>query len=85
MGGPVTVIVPAYNAEEYLDAQLAALMVQDPTTVGGIIIADNGSTDRTRAVAASAAKRDRRIRVVDAACGRGGRVCAQHGGSGRVR
>ena len=71
MGGPVTVIVPAYNAEEYLGAQLAALMVQDPATVGEIIVADNGSTDRTHAVAASAAKRDRRIRVVDAACRRG--------------
>lgn len=69
--GPVTVIVPAYNAEECLGAQLAALMVQDPATVGEIIIVDNGSTDRTRAVAASAAERDRRIRVVDAARRRG--------------
>lgn len=79
MGGPVTVIVPAYNAEKYLGAQLAALMVQDPATVGEIIVADNGSTDRTRAVAASAADHDRRVRVVDAA-GRRGAAYARNAG-----
>ncbi|TWP37692.1 glycosyltransferase [Leekyejoonella antrihumi] len=68
---PVSVIVPAYNAQSFLPEQLAALMSQDAAVVREIVVADNGSTDRTHDVAVHVALQDRRIRVVDASGRRG--------------
>lgn len=69
--GPVSVIVPAFNAARFLPEQLAALSGQDRGIVGEIVVADNGSSDATRQVAARAAERDGRIRLLDASGVRG--------------
>lgn len=47
----VTVVIPAYNAGQYLDSQLAALSRQSCSNAWEVIVSDNGSTDDTLAVA----------------------------------
>lgn len=65
-----SVVIPTYNAEETLGEQLAALAGQDGDISYEVIVADNGSTDSSGAVA-------RRwsdvldLRVVDASARRG--------------
>ena len=50
-GGPIDVIIPAYNEEASIDLVLGDL---PPTLVRRVLVVDNGSTDRTAAVAAAA-------------------------------
>ena len=59
----VSIFIPAYNREQYLSATLDSLLAQ---TFGDfeIIVADDGSTDRTLAIARDYAVRDSRIRVL---------------------
>jgi glycosyltransferase involved in cell wall biosynthesis len=59
----VSIFVPTYNREKYLPQTLDSLLAQ---TFGDfeIIIADDGSTDRTLEIANEYAIRDSRIRVV---------------------
>ena len=58
----VSVVVPAFNAEATLERALAAIVAQDYPPGGYEIIAvDNGSLDRTAAVAARFAPRVRTI------------------------
>lgn len=47
----ISVVIPAYNEEQYLGACLQSLMAQDYSEPFEIIVADNGSTDRTAAIA----------------------------------
>jgi glycosyltransferase involved in cell wall biosynthesis len=49
-GATVTVIVPAYNAEAYLDAALAGVAAQSRRP-DEVVVLDDASTDRTAAVA----------------------------------
>jgi rSAM/selenodomain-associated transferase 2 len=65
--GELTAVVPTLNAAESLPSTLDALA----GTVGRVIIADGGSTDATRAVAAAAG-----AQVVDAPRGRGSQLAA---------
>jgi len=58
-----SILVPAYNAEETLGETLESLLDQTRMDWEAIVV-DDGSTDATRAVAASFARRDSRIRVV---------------------
>jgi glycosyltransferase involved in cell wall biosynthesis len=46
-----SVVIPTYNAEETLGAQLAALASQVSDVAFEVIVADNGSTDASNAVA----------------------------------
>lgn len=64
----VSVVVPCYNAEGTLAAQLAALARAGERWVGEweVIVADNGSTDRSRAIAESFTGQIPRLRIVDA-------------------
>ena len=62
-GPVVTVLVPAFNAERTLDTCLNSLIAQTWQTLE-IIVVDDRSSDRTGTIAAGAAKRDPRIRVV---------------------
>lgn len=61
-GGPghpelVSVIIPAYNAEAYIAEQIESLAVQVGAPEFEVIVADNGSTDRTASAAREAAQR----------------------------
>jgi glycosyltransferase involved in cell wall biosynthesis len=66
----VSVVVPAYNEDRYLGSCLASLL-QAPAEDFEIVVVDDGSSDRTGAIAAEWAGRDARIRIVrnDSNCG----------------
>lgn len=66
----VSVIIPVWNAAETLGVQLEALANQVGAPVFEVIIADNGSTDISRAVASSYTG-SLRLRIVDASARRG--------------
>lgn len=61
----LSVVIAAYDAEQTLGAQLDALAVQRVPFAWEVVVADNGSTDGTAALARSYGPR-LRIRVVDA-------------------
>lgn len=67
----VSVVIAARDAEATLPAQLAALADQDTRCTWEVLVADNGSTDRTRDVVLDAARRTGRVRLVDASAIRG--------------
>jgi len=75
----VSVIVPARNVAAVVPAQLEALADQTYTGPMEIIIADNGSTDGTRAIIEAWSKRDPRVRLIDASDGRGANVARNAG------
>ena len=60
----VTVVVPAYNAEAFLDETLRALRAQTLEDIE-IIVVNDGSRDGTAALARKHAEEDRRVRVVN--------------------
>ena len=71
-GAPrVSLGVPLYNAERYLETCLDALLAQDYADFE-IIISDNASTDRTWEICQRYAARDPRIRLVTTPPGSGG-------------
>lgn len=47
----ISIVIPAYNEEEYLVACLEALAVQQTTRPFEVLIVNNASTDRTAAIA----------------------------------
>ena len=59
----ISVIIPAYNVEEYLPACIESLTGQEGICLE-IILIDDGSTDSTDAMADQYAKKDSRIKVV---------------------
>jgi cellulose synthase/poly-beta-1,6-N-acetylglucosamine synthase-like glycosyltransferase len=62
----VTIAMPAFNEEEYIEACIASVQGQDyPHDRIEILIADGRSTDRTREIIARLASADPRIRLVD--------------------
>lgn len=63
----VSVIVPAYNAEPYIEETLASVVAQTFDD-WEVVVADDGSTDRTAELAVAA---DPRVRVVATAGGLG--------------
>src|SRR5262249_55055853 len=70
----VTVVVPAYNAEATLGAQLHALAEQDYRGRIEIVVVDNGSEDSTAAIAEESSQRTSALRVVTASA----KQCASH-------
>lgn len=60
----LSVVVPVYNVEKYLDTSLGSLEDQSLADID-IICVNDGSTDGSRAVLARWEHRDPRIRVVD--------------------
>jgi glycosyltransferase involved in cell wall biosynthesis len=75
----ISVVIPARNAERTLPQQLDALARQTVDAAWEVVVADNGSTDRTRTVAESFAAR-MHIHVVDAS-GAGGAGAARNIGA----
>lgn len=59
----VSVIVPMFNAEEYIAACLESVLAQTWEDFE-LIVVDDGSTDGSRALAQAYAERDERIRIV---------------------
>lgn len=62
----VTIAMPAYNEEHFIEACIASVQAQDyPRELIEILVADGRSTDRTREILARLAEADPRIRVID--------------------
>lgn len=62
----VSVVIPVFNEERYIEACLASVLAQDyPTDRYEVIVADGGSTDRTRALVAEAAVLNPNVRLID--------------------
>lgn len=60
----VSVIIPAYNAEKYIEQCLASVSAQTLEDIE-VIAVDDGSTDATRDVISAAAEADSRIILVE--------------------
>jgi succinoglycan biosynthesis protein ExoA len=62
----VSVVIPVYNEERYLKACLGSVLEQDyPRDRYEVIVADGGSTDRTRAIVEAAAAVHPNVRLID--------------------
>jgi succinoglycan biosynthesis protein ExoA len=62
----VTIAMPAYNEQNYIEACIASVQAQDyPRELIEILIADGRSTDRTLEILDGLARADPRIRVID--------------------
>ena len=62
----VTIAMPAFNEENYLEGCIRSVQAQDyPRDRIEILIADGRSTDRTREIIAELAAEDPRIRLID--------------------
>ncbi len=66
----VTLMIAAYNEEQAIAETLDYALRTDYPGEFELIVADDGSTDRTREIVAEYAERDTRVRL----------VCAEHGG-----
>jgi glycosyltransferase involved in cell wall biosynthesis len=61
----VSVILPSFNAEHWIEDQLAALAAQNYADDWELIVADNMSTDNTRTIALSSRSRFSGLTVID--------------------
>lgn len=69
----VSVIMPAYNAEDYLQEAIASVQAQTMSD-WELIIVNDGSTDRTPEIVRAAAEKDDRIQLVSQENGRQGKA-----------
>ncbi|HYS44172.1 MAG TPA: glycosyltransferase family 2 protein, partial [Geobacteraceae bacterium] len=79
---PVSILLPVRDEEQLLPAALASLNRQTMTD-WELVCVDDGSSDATPSILAEAARRDRRIRLVQTA-GKG-LVAALNAGLGACR
>ena len=59
----VSIIVPVYNAEKYLDRCLESILGQSYKNIE-VIVVDDGSTDRSRTMCKKYAERDSRVKLI---------------------
>ncbi len=59
----VTVIVPVYNMQQYLDSCLNSILAQVHSNLE-VLIVDDGSKDNSRDIALKFTKKDRRVRLI---------------------
>ena len=64
--GLVSVIVPAYNAENFITETLDSVLSQTYENLE-VIVVDDGSRDLTAAIVTNAARGDRRVEIIEAA------------------
>lgn len=60
----ISIIVPVYNAEEYIERCINSLVNQTYQNIE-IILINDGSTDRSKDICDSYAKKDKRIKVIN--------------------
>jgi succinoglycan biosynthesis protein ExoA len=60
-----SVIIPTLNEEGHIGSLLEQLISQEPTRVLDLLVADGGSTDRTREIVTNYSRRDQRVRLID--------------------
>ena len=60
----ISVVMPVYNAAEYLSEALASVLVQKEAPALEVICVDDGSTDDSAAIAAFWQARDARLKVI---------------------
>lgn len=63
MGEIVSVIVPVYNVEKYVEKCLASILKQTYTNLE-IIVVDDGSTDNSYMICQAIANRDSRVKLI---------------------
>ncbi|UIN29874.1 glycosyltransferase family 2 protein [Microbacterium binotii] len=73
----VTVVVPVFNAQSYLDATVQSILAQEYTELE-VILVDDGSTDGSAGICDRWAREDSRVRVIHRA--NGGIAAAQNSG-----
>jgi len=62
----VSVVLPVFNEERHIEACLQTVLEQDyPPDRYEVIVADGGSTDRTREIVTAIAGQDSRVRLID--------------------
>jgi succinoglycan biosynthesis protein ExoA len=62
----VSVVIPVYNEERYIEACLRSVLEQDyPRDRYEVIVADGGSTDRTQAIVEASARAHPNVRLID--------------------
>ena len=59
----VSVIIPAYNAEAFIEATLASVLTQTYTNIE-VLVVDDGSRDRTAEIVQAVAEQDSRISLL---------------------
>lgn len=69
----VSVVMPAYNAGQYIGESIASVIAQT-YSCWELIVVDDGSTDNTKAITDGYAAKDERIRYVYQANGRQGKA-----------
>ncbi|AZN98283.1 glycosyltransferase family 2 protein [Mesorhizobium sp. M9A.F.Ca.ET.002.03.1.2] len=65
-GEPVSVIIPAHNAQDTIDETLGSVRAQSYRALE-IIVVDDGSRDQTAAMARRHAEIDTRVRLIEQA------------------
>jgi glycosyltransferase involved in cell wall biosynthesis len=61
---PVSVVIPAYNADRFIATTLDSVLAQTFTAFE-VIVVNDGSTDRTQAIVEAYVQRDDRIRLIN--------------------
>lgn len=59
----VSIITPAYNAEQYIDETLNSVLASSYSNIE-VVVVDDGSTDSTAAIVEQHAARDPRVRLI---------------------
>lgn len=72
VGPRVSIVVPMYNIEDYVEECIHSLTDQSAAEMCEILLVDDGSTDRTRAIAERAVSFHRNVRL----------LCKENGGPG---
>ena len=67
----ISVVIPVRNAMPWLEQQLQALVDQEFDQQWEVVLADNGSTDRSRVAAEAWSEKHEQIRWIDASAVRG--------------